>query len=315
MSKVSDWLKDEGVKMAVALLIGLLLYIAWRIIVYFLVKGLTKSGIKSLELSRKALIKSIELSKNGLVHIVSDEQLEVTEVTDEERQQVRLRTQTIGGIMKNIGAFIIAIIVLIQMMDAAGVPTTSLLTGAALIGLALAFAVQTIVGDFVSGLFILIEGGYNVEDWVTINDLFGQVEELALRVSKLRALDGTLFTIPNGEIRTIKNHSKDFNVNVTIVGITYESNVDECIEILNTTVSDAIVNDNRVQNLLIGKPHVDGFSELAGSSVNIRLVSKCKAGSMILVNRISMEYVKKYLGNELAYPTMRMINETKEQKN
>ena len=302
MANIINWLKDKGVKIAVALFIGLILYIVWRIVIHYLVKGFIKSGIKAREISRKSLIKTTEK-----ISIVSDDK-KIKELSEDEKIQIKLRAKTIGGVLKSIGTFIIIIIVLIQVMEAAGIPTNSLLTGAALIGLALAFAVQTIVGDFVSGIFLLLEGAYNINDIVTLNGIFGNIERMTLRITAMRGLDGTLYTIPNGDIRIIKNHSRDFNVTVCNVGITYESDLEKCIAILNEKVIKDVENDVRIKSIILEKPIIDGIGELAGSSVNIRLLVRSKAGYSALINRVCNEYIHSHLKTELAYPTTRIIN-------
>ena len=233
--------------------------------------------------------------------------MQIHTLTDEEKKQIEARAKTIGGVIRSVGTSIIILIVLIQVLDAIGVPTTSLLTGAAIFGLAIAFALQTLVGDFASGLFILLDGSYNVGEIVTINGNTAVIERLTLRITTMRSLDGTLITVPNGEVRVIKNHSRDYNVHVSNVGITYESDLPKCIEILKTEVVEKVENDKRLKDVIMNKPFVDGIGELAGSSVNIRLVVKCKAGTKVLVDRVCNEYIHKYLGSELAYPTTRII--------
>ena len=299
MSKVTDWLKDEGVKIGIALLVGILMYIGWRIITYFMIKGFIKSGIKSREISRKTLTKS-----SGILSVVVDD---MQELTEDEKNQIEARSKTIGGVIRSVGTSIIVLIVSIQILDAIGVPTTSLLTGAAIFGLAIAFALQTLVGDFASGLFILLDGSYNVGDIVTINGITAVIERLTLRITTMRGLDGTLVTVPNGDIRVIQNHSRDYNVHVSNVGITYESDLKKCVEILNTDVVDKVEKDERLKGVILAKPVVDGIGQLADSSVNIRFVVKCKAGTRVLVDRVCNEYIHEFLGSELAYPTTRIV--------
>ena len=119
----------------------------------------------------------------------------------------------------------------------------------------------------------------------------------------------TLYTIPNGEISTIANHNRGMTVTVTDVGITYESDLGKCMEILNNQVSEAVANDPRIKDVLLEKPRTDGIGELAGSSVNIRFMVVSKPGLLALVQRVSNEHIHQFLRSELAYPTRRIINE------
>ena len=234
MTSAEDWLTNEGVDIAIALGVGLALYIIWRIVIWLLIKSFYESGIRARQISRKTQMAAQDVAARTSVAI--DEEDKVEELTEDEKSQIQARAKTIGGVIRTIGSCAIILIVLIQVMDAVGAPTNSLLTVAALSGLAIALAVSNSITDFVGGLFILVEGSYNIGDIVTVNGTFGTVERMTLRVTYLRGLDGTLYTLPNGDIRVIANHNRGLTVTVSDVGITYESDLEKCVDILNNQV-------------------------------------------------------------------------------
>jgi len=333
-----DWMLNEGVDIGIILLVGIILYIIWAIVCYFIRKGLIQSGIQSKQLQRQATmttkrVGSVAMNKSkDLIRVAThdnnndeneekdesgktstvnnnNDNNETAKLSDDEKNIIAARAKTIVGVIRTIGNCAIYLIVIISIMDAVGAPTNSLLTVAALSGFAIALAVSNSITDFVSGLFILIEGSYNIGDIVTINSIFGTVERMTLRVSYVRGLDGTLYTIPNGEIRTIANHNRGVTISVTDVGITYESDIEKCMNLLNNEVSEAVSNDARLRGMLLEKPKTDGVGELAGSSVNIRFMVVSKPGLLALVKRVSNEHIHKFLRSDLAYPTMRVLNE------
>ena len=145
MSSVNNWLTNEGVDIAIALGVGLGLYIIWRIVIWLLIKSFYTSGIRAREISRKTQMAAQDVAARTSVAI--DEEDKVEELTEDEKAQIQARAKTIGGVIRTIGSCAIALIVIISIMDAVGAPTNSLLTVAALSGLAIALAVSNSITD------------------------------------------------------------------------------------------------------------------------------------------------------------------------
>lgn len=292
-----NWLKDEGIKILSSILIGIIFYIILSFIIKFIIKGFVRSSIKSLEISRKSLNRANIIIDNNEIIITEDEKL-----------QIQHRSDTVGSVLKSIVAFFIFSIIMIQVLDILNMPTESLLTGTALLGLVIAFSIQKILRDFINGIFILIEGSYNIGDWVTINNnISGEISKLTLRITTLKNIDGSLYIIPNGTVDIIQNHSRDFNLLILSIGITYESNLDKCMELLNNEIKEEIKNDKRIIDLILEDPYIDGINELSDYSVNIRYCMKCKPGMHFYVKRIVNFYIHKYLSSDIAYPTTKLV--------
>ncbi|HVF15194.1 MAG TPA: mechanosensitive ion channel domain-containing protein, partial [Acidimicrobiales bacterium] len=128
----------------------------------------------------------------------------------EKSPRAEQRATTLGGVAAStlrVGIWTVAILLVAGEI---GLNLGPLLAGAGIVGLALAFGAQTLVKDFVSGFFILAEDQYGVGDVITVGVVNGTVEEVNLRVTSIRANDGTLWFVPNGEIRMVGNSAKDW---------------------------------------------------------------------------------------------------------
>jgi len=120
----------------------------------------------------------------------------------------RRRTLTLMSVLGNVAKYAIFVIAAIMVLDRLGADTKSLLLGAGLVGLAISFGTQSLVRDLVTGFFIIFENQYAVGDLVDINGALGTVEEVGLRVTKLRALTGEVRFLPNGAIGSVANYTE-----------------------------------------------------------------------------------------------------------
>ena len=339
-NSLNDFLVNEGVSIAIILGVGLAIWITGGIVCYLIIRAFVTTGVAARQVSRKASTATANVGQE-LVRVTThepdhedeekgghdqdeDDAVEskdnsngtstpnnsaVDLVSGDEKKSIQQRARTIGGVIRSTGNMLIYAIVVIGILDVIGAPSNSLLSFLALGSLTMALALSRGVTDFVSGMFILVEGSYNVGEIVTLNGIFGTVERMTLRASYLRGLDGTLYTIPNGTITAVANHNRGFSATVTDVGITYESDANKCIEILNNEVCEAVLSDERIKGKILNTPCVDGIGELAGSSVNIRFLVVAKPGLQAVVQRVTNDYVHKYLRTYLAYPTARIIAE------
>lgn len=177
-----------------------------------------------------------------------------------------------------VALWIIGALVILSELD---VNFAALATGAGVIGLVVGVGAQNFIRDVLAGIFIIIENQYRVGDIITINTdngtVSGVVEEITVRITRLRDLDGNLHIVQNGAAGVITNRSFDFaNVNVDI-GVGYDANIDDVEKALNE-VGKAMVADNKWQEHII-EPiqflRVDSFGD---SSVNIKALGKVKPG-------------------------------------
>lgn len=132
------------------------------------------------------------------------------------------RITTFKGLFVHLLRILNALFFIFVLLGTFGIDPAPVLAGIGVVGLGISLAAQNILRDFLSGMFILIEDQYNVGDLVKINgSWFGTVEHFSMRLTSLRHLDGTLFTIPNGAIEVVQNMTKDFSVALVLVDVPY----------------------------------------------------------------------------------------------
>jgi small-conductance mechanosensitive channel len=120
------------------------------------------------------------------------------------------RARTLAGVAASVVRILVWSVAVLLVLDKIGINLGPLLAGASIVGVAVGFGAQSLVKDFLSGFFILAEDQFGVGDVITVSDTTGTVEEVNLRVTRLRGADGTVWFVPNGEIRKVGNSAKDW---------------------------------------------------------------------------------------------------------
>jgi small conductance mechanosensitive channel len=183
------------------------------------------------------------------------------------------KSTTLAGILKSIVKYTVYIIMVISALNVLNIPTAPLLATAGLGGLAVGFGAQSLVKDIFTGFFILFEDQYGVGDYVTIGNMTGTIEDIGLRITKIRAFNGDLHIIPNGEVKTVTNHSRGNSLAMIDIGIAYEADAGRAISVLKNT-TEGYYNNN--PESIIEKPEVLGIIKLNESEVVIRTIVKTK---------------------------------------
>ncbi|MBU3901432.1 mechanosensitive ion channel family protein [Patescibacteria group bacterium] len=233
------WLTTQGVKIAIILIVALVL---------------RRFSSKLIErLVRKIIVSNHFLSKEA-----------------EEK-----RENTIIKIFDNTLRVSIWVIAGMMIFSAADVSIGPLLAAAGVAGLAFGFGGQYLIRDVISGLFIILENQYRVGDVVCLNSTCGLVEDITLRLTILRDLDGTVHHVPNGEIKIASNLSKYFaRINLN-VGIAYNSNLEKVIEVVNK-VGRELAQDPQWKELIVKAPQFLRVDDFADSAIIIKILGETK---------------------------------------
>jgi moderate conductance mechanosensitive channel len=220
------------------------------------------------------------------------------------------RTETLTRVLSSAGIVVIWVMGTFYVLGAIGANLAPLLASVGIIGLAVGFGAQNLVRDVVSGFFILLEDQYGVGDIIEINQVAsGKVETLTMRVTGMRALDGTMHFIANGEITHIANHSKDWARAIIDVGVAYKESSDkvrQCLEKVALT-SKA---DDEVGRAMYAEPEILGVELLGEYEVTWRMVVDTKPGKQWEVGRALRERIKAAFdedGIEIPFPHQVMI--------
>ncbi|MBI4301296.1 MAG: mechanosensitive ion channel family protein [Chloroflexi bacterium] len=190
-------------------------------------------------------------------------------------EEVAKRADTLSHVLVRTGAVAIIIMIVFMVLAELGINITPILAGAGIAGIALGLGAQSLVKDIITGFFIIIENQYGKGDVVRVAGIAGLVEDINLRRTVLRDLDGIVHSIPNGEITTSSNFTRDWSrVNLNIP-IAYKEDIDHVIQVLNR-VGEELAKDE-VFGLLITEPpqvlRVDNFAE---SSIEIKMLGTTK---------------------------------------
>ena len=140
------------------------------------------------------------------------------------------------------------------------------MASAGVVGVGIGLGAQSLFKDIINGIFILVENQYNVGDTVKLASLTGNVEDLTLRLTTLRDGDGTLYFIPNSQIATVSNLSRDFAVASLAVAVDATADPDKVLRILRATAF-AVRNDPAFKNIAVSDPDVPGVDSISGRVV------------------------------------------------
>ena len=197
--------------------------------------------------------------------VVSDKYL--SKEAEEKREDTLIRIFTWSS------RIIILFIATLMILQEFGIPIGPILAGAGIIGIAVGFGGQYFIKDIISGFFFILENQYRVGDVVNFDGTGGLVEDISLRMTTLRDLDGTVYHIPHGEIKKVANLSKDFaRINLNI-GIAYAANLDHVIKIVNK-VGDELSQDPQWKEFIIKPPQFLRVDDFADSSVVIKILGE-----------------------------------------
>lgn len=212
------------------------------------------------------------------------------------------------SILKYTVYFVTGLTVLGQFVD-----TTSILATAGIGGLAIGFGAQSLVKDVISGFFILFEDQYAVGDFVTIGDTTGTVEEIGLRITKIRGFKGDLTIIPNGQVQKVVNYTRGNVLAVVDISVPYETDIDKAIKLIED-VAKRYAQENKN---IVEQPQVLGVMDMGDSQITIRAVARTLPLKHWEVERELKKRIKEAFDENdigVPYPRRVIIQSEKEEK-
>jgi small conductance mechanosensitive channel len=197
--------------------------------------------------------------------------------------------RAVASVISSVAIAVLYVVVAVDIANQLGLPIGSLVAPAAVLGAAFGFGAQRIVQDLLSGFFIITEKQYGFGDLVALTvtaggDARGTVEDVTLRVTKLRTSDGEVFTVPNGQIVKSLNLSKDWARAVVDVPVSADVDINRVNDALRD-VSEAAMRDDGLPNLLLDEPQLMGVESIEKDTVNLRVVARTLPGKQFEVGR------------------------------
>jgi moderate conductance mechanosensitive channel len=220
---------------------------------------------------------------------------ESTSLLSERRKQ---RAETMASVLRSVTTGIIMSVALLMVLDVVGLPIGPLLASAGIVGVAVGFGAQSLVKDFLSGIFLILEDQFGVGDLVdTGMGTVGTVEAVGLRVTRLRDGTGIVWYVRNGEILQVGNHSQGWSTGIVDVSVAYTEDIPRVQRIIADTAED-MAADPEWADKLLEPPTVAGVESVTGTSVTIRVIAKCAPNEHWGVQRNLRERIKEAFDRE-----------------
>ncbi len=236
---VVSWLLDHGIRILVILVLGLALWFALK---KFLPPFMRRTMVRT---------------------------------KGESKGEIKKRTDTLLAVFMGAGKILIAVVVVLMVLSELNIPIGPVLAGFGIAGIAVGFGAQYLIRDLIAGIFILMENQYRVGDVARVADIWGLVEEINLRKTVLRDLDGGVHHVPNGEIRVASNYTRHFarvNLNVSVA---YGTDLDHAISVINR-VGQELAADENWGKLIISAPQALRVDNLGDSGIDIKILGDVK---------------------------------------
>jgi small-conductance mechanosensitive channel len=231
-----EWFMETGIRVVVIIAIAVAVYLVFKYLIPKFIRGLV---------SRR--------------------------MAGEPDTEIKKRIDTLSSILVTIMGIIVLIIAILTILPEFGVNITTLIAAIGVGGLAIAFAAQNLIRDFITGFFILFEDQYRIGDVVTIAGITGTVEEVGLRRTILRDIDAKVHSIPNGKVEVSTNYTKKYSrVNLNI-SVGYGENLDKVIETINR-ICQEMAEDPKWKEDFISTPAVLRVDNLGDSGIDIKIL-------------------------------------------
>jgi len=241
MEETTNWFTEHGIPIIIVLVASLIGYQILKIIIHRAMRGIVSARGKK----RRA------------------------------KEELEKRSDTLTGYISTAVGAIVLVIAIFMILSEVGVDIAPLIAGAGVVGIAIGFGAQSLIKDYLNGLFIIIEDQYNKGDVAKIAGIAGLVESVSLRRTVLRDLDGIVHSIPNGQITTTSNYTRDWaRVNLN-VSVGYNEDLDHVMSVIDR-VGQEMADDEYYGNLIKTPPKSLRVNKFGDSGIDIKILGQTK---------------------------------------
>ena len=275
---------------AVAIIAG---WVILRLIIVWVTRGIERGAELTDRQKRK-------LANLGRSDVATEDATQVR--LDTERR--RKRAHTIRMVLTSLVTVLAVTTFMFVVLSVLGVPIAALLASAGVLSVAVGFGAQSLVKDIISGAFMLMEDQYGVGDIIDVGEAIGTVEEVGLRCVRLRALDGTVWYVPNGQIVRVGNMTRTWSRVLIEQRFHYDTDLETARQAMFDAVAEAR-KDPAIDAALLGEPEIPGIEAIAYNSVTLRLVIQVNPATQWSVQREIRKHMRRILverGIELSGP-------------
>ena len=294
VAEIADWIIDRPLR------IILILAAAWILV------RVARRGIDRLV---KRILITDDRSTRRIVIPGLDTVAKLDSPEDREREErVRLRQNaraaSISEVLRSTTTVLIWSIAGMLVLGELGVDLAPLIAGAGIAGIALGFGAQELVKDCISGLFMLLEDQYGIGDIVDLGEATGVVEEVALRTTVLRGVDGTVWHVPNGQVARVGNVSQHWSTALIDIDVAYDADLSEVRDVMQRTAEEVCAHPD-ISDDVLDAPQVLGVESLAADGITLRMTVTTAPGTQWGVQRRLREALKAAFdtaGIEIPFP-------------
>ena len=201
------------------------------------------------------------------------------------------RAEAIGQLLRSVVTIVVWTVAILMILGTLGVDIAPLIASAGVVSVALAFGAQTMVKDYLSGIAMILEDQFGVGDVVDLGPVVGTVEEVTLRITRVRDLSGVVWYVRNGEVLRVANRSQGWTLAMVDIPIAYDEDIDRVRAIVDA-VGEDMDSDPAYDSILFGPPSFAGVESVSGEAVTIRVNAKAAPDQQVTASRAIRERVK-----------------------
>ncbi|MBC3185019.1 mechanosensitive ion channel family protein [Corynebacterium sp. zg-331] len=274
------WLIDRPISIGITLLVAVVAHWALRRLIDKFAQHNLSSAAPLGRLARKGrAAESEELPARVAA---------LNKVQEKRRQS---RVKTLAQVGKSAVAIVVWVFAVLSILDTLGVNIAPLIASAGVIGVALGFGAQSLVKDFLSGIFMLLEDQYGVGDTIDVGEgIIGDVEDISLRLTTIRDIDGTLWYVRNGEILRVGNFSDEYAIARIQVPVGLSNDSTKAWEVIHKATEEACA-DPTTSQWVLDEPEMKGVSDFEVDHLSYRIAIKTMPGMQWDVQRLVQGHI------------------------
>lgn len=202
------------------------------------------------------------------------------------------KVSTISKALYSVIRIVIIFIAITMILDIFGINTSTLIATAGVGGVAIALGTQTLIADFIKGIFIILDDKIRVGEWIMAAGVEGEVEALDFRVTKVRDFDGSLHIIPNSEITTVRNFNRGFMASEATFSVSYDTSLEEVKDMV-AKVSNELSQMEEYKKVFKEKFEIFEIKDLNEFSYKVRIIARVRAGLQWEISRKARILIKR----------------------
>lgn len=275
VDSVSNWWNDPATRdMLITRPLWILVIVIIAMVLHFLARRIIN----------KAAQNAIKTSGTTIPLRRRNQQSQDTQQSRSQEQRRQARILTLANVGRSAAGIVIWVWASLAILDQIGVNVAPLVASAGVVGVALGFGAQSLVKDFLSGIFMLLENQYGVGDVIAVNGVEGTVEHMTMRITTIRDIDGTLWYVRNGDIDLLGNQTDEYSIARLEVPVSIQTDPDQAAEVIACAANEAVTHD-KIKDLVLDPPELLGVSKFTPEQVSFRVCVNTLPGDQWTVSR------------------------------